>query len=66
MLVLLLPPIVPIGISVGALGVLVLALPLVLVTTKYGTNRLLTGGVVGDDVHQFIGSGGGVVSQLSD
>jgi hypothetical protein len=54
------------GALVGALGFLVLVLPLVLVTTKDGTNHLLASGIVGDDVHQFIGSGGGVVAQLSD
>jgi hypothetical protein len=41
-------------------------LPLVLVATKDGTNCLLTGGIVGDDVHQFISSGGGVAAQLLD
>jgi hypothetical protein len=41
-------------------------LPLVLITTKDGTNRLLAGGKVGDDVHQTIGSDGGVAAQLSD
>jgi hypothetical protein len=41
-------------------------LPLVLVTTKDSTNRLLAGGIVGDDVHQLVGSGGGVAAQLSD
>jgi hypothetical protein len=66
LLVLLLLPVVPLGTLVGALRVLVLALPLVLVTTKDGTNRLLPGGVVGDNVHQLVGSGGGVVAQLSD
>jgi hypothetical protein len=41
-------------------------LPLVLVITKDGTNCLLAGGIVGDDVHQLIGGGGGVVAQLSN
>jgi hypothetical protein len=41
-------------------------LPLVLVTTKNGTNRLLAGDVVGDDVHQLVGSGGGVAALLLD
>jgi hypothetical protein len=41
-------------------------LPLVLVTTKDGTNRLLAGVIVGDDVHQLVGSGGGVTAQLPD
>jgi hypothetical protein len=66
LLVLLLLPVVSLGAPVGALGILILALPLVLVTTKDGTNRLLIGGVVGDDVHQLIGSGGGVAAQLPD
>jgi hypothetical protein len=51
---------------VGALEFLVLVLPLVLVATKDGTNRLLAGDIVGDDVHQFVGSGGGVAAQLPD
>jgi hypothetical protein len=66
LLVLLIPPVVPLGAPVRVLGVLVLELPLVLVAKKDGTNRLLAGGVVGDDVHQLIGSGGGVAAQLSD
>jgi hypothetical protein len=37
-----------------------------LVTTKDGTNRLLADGVVGDDIHQFISSDGGIAAQLSD
>jgi hypothetical protein len=37
-------------------------LPLVLITTEDGTNRLLAGGKVGDDVHQTIGSDGGVTA----
>jgi hypothetical protein len=40
-------------------------LPLVLITTKDGTNRL-TGGEVGDDIHQTVGSDGSVAAQLSD
>jgi nitrate reductase NapE component len=51
LLVFLLLPIISLGAPVGALGFLVLALPLILVTTKDGTNRLLAGGIVGDDVH---------------
>jgi hypothetical protein len=66
LLVLLLLPVVPPDASAGALMFLVLALPLILVTTKDGANRLLTGGVVGDDIHQFIGSGRSVTAQLSD
>jgi hypothetical protein len=65
-LLVLLLPVVPFGAPVGALGFLVLALPFVLVTTKDGTNRLLAGGVVGDDVHQLISGGGGVAAQLSN
>jgi hypothetical protein len=49
---------------VGALGFLVLALPLVLVATKDATYCLLASGIVIDDVHQLIGSGGGVAAQL--
>jgi hypothetical protein len=66
LLILLLPHVVPFGAPVGALGILILALPLVLVATKDGTNCLLASGVVGDDVHQLIVSGGGVADQLSD
>jgi hypothetical protein len=43
--------VVPLRALVGAHGVLILVLPIVLVTTKDGTNRLLVGGEVGDDVH---------------
>jgi hypothetical protein len=64
LLVLLFLPIAPLGAPVGALGLFVLALPLILVATKDGTNRLLAGGVVGDDVHQFVGSDGGIADQL--
>jgi hypothetical protein len=65
-LLVLLLPVFPLGAPVGPLWILILALSLVLVTTKDGTNRLLTGGVVGDDVHQLIGGGGGVTAQLPD
>jgi hypothetical protein len=54
------------GALVRALGFLVLVLPLVLIATKDGTNRLLAGGIVGDDVHQFVGSGRGIATQLPD
>jgi hypothetical protein len=64
LLILLLLVVVPLRAPVGARGIL--ALPLVLVTAKDGTNRLLAGGEVGDDVHQSIGSDGGVAAQLSD
>jgi hypothetical protein len=37
-----------------------------LITTKDGTNCLLIGGEVGDDVHQTVGSDEGVAAQLSD
>jgi hypothetical protein len=57
-LLVLLLPIVPFGTPIGALGIFVLALPLVLVTTKDGTNCLLIGGIASDDVHQLIGGGG--------
>jgi hypothetical protein len=66
LLVLLLLPIVPFGTPIGALGFLILVLPLILVATKDGTSRLLAGGIVGDDVHQLVGGGGGVATQLSD
>jgi hypothetical protein len=66
LLVLLLLVVVSFGALVRALGFLVLVLPLVLVTTKNGTNHLLIGGIVGDDVHQLIGSGRGVAAQISD
>jgi hypothetical protein len=66
LLALLLLPVVPLGTPVGALGFFVLALPLILVTTKDGTNHLLAGGIVGDDVHQLVGSDGGIAAQLSD
>jgi hypothetical protein len=41
-------------------------LPLVLVATKDGTNCLLTGGEVSDNIHHTVGSDGGVAAQLSD
>jgi hypothetical protein len=62
LLVLLLLPVAPIGAPVGALGFFVLALPLILVTTKDATNRLLAGGIVGDDVHQFVRSDGDIAA----
>jgi hypothetical protein len=65
-LLVLLLPIAPLGAPVGALGFFVLVFPLILVTPKDGTNRLLAGGVVGDDVHQFVGSDGGITAQLLD
>jgi hypothetical protein len=37
-------------------------LSLVLIITKDGTNRLLAGGEVGDDIHQTIGSDGSVAA----
>jgi uncharacterized protein YhhL (DUF1145 family) len=61
-LVLLLLLLVPLGAPAGALGILILVIPLVLVTTKDGTNCLLAGGVVGDDAHQLVGSGRGVAA----
>jgi hypothetical protein len=66
LILLVLPPVVPLGTPVGALRILVLVVPPVLVTTKDGTNRLLAGGVVGDDVHQLVSSGRGVAAQLPD
>jgi hypothetical protein len=41
-------------------------LPLVLVATKDGTNCLLAGSEVGDNIHQTIGSDGSAAAQLSD
>jgi hypothetical protein len=41
-------------------------LPFALITTKDGTDRLLAGGEVGDNVHQTVGSDRGVAAQLSD
>jgi hypothetical protein len=61
-LLLLLLPVASLGALVGALEFLILALPLILVTTKNGTDCLLAGSVVGDNVHQFIGSDGGVAA----
>jgi hypothetical protein len=66
LLILLLLVVVPLRAPAGARGILVLTLPFVLVATKDGTNRLLAGGEVGDDVHQAIGSDGGAAAQLSD
>jgi hypothetical protein len=51
LILLLVVVLVPLRASVGAHGVLILVLPLVLVTAKDGTNRLLARGEVGDDVH---------------
>jgi hypothetical protein len=61
LLVLLLLPVVPHGAMARACGIL-LVLPLVLITTKDGTNRLLIGGEVGDDIHQTVGSDGSVAA----
>jgi hypothetical protein len=41
-------------------------LPLVLIATKDGTNCLLAGGEVGDNIHQTVGSDGSAAAQLSD
>jgi hypothetical protein len=41
-------------------------LPLILVATKDGTNCLLVGGEVGDNIHQTVGSDGSATAQLSD
>jgi hypothetical protein len=41
-------------------------LPFVLVATKDGTNCLLAGGEVCDNIHQTVGSDGGATAQLSD
>jgi hypothetical protein len=66
LLILLLIVVVPLRAPDGARGILFLALPFVLIAAKDGTNRLLAGGKVGDDVHQAIGSDGSVAAQLSD
>jgi hypothetical protein len=58
LLIILLLTVVPLGTLVGALGFLILALPITLVTPKDGTNCLLVGGIVGDNVHQFVGGDG--------
>jgi hypothetical protein len=50
----------------GAHGIFFLTLPFVLVTAKDGTNRLLVGGEVSDNVHQTVGSDGSVAAQLSN
>jgi hypothetical protein len=57
---------VPLRAPAGARRILFLALPFVLVTANDGTNRLLAGGEVGDNVHQTIGSYESVVAKLSD
>jgi hypothetical protein len=41
-------------------------LPLVLIAAKDGTDRLLAGGEVGDDVHQTIGGERSVTAKLSN
>jgi hypothetical protein len=66
LLLLLLLLVVPLGASIGVLWFLVLALLLILVTIKDGTNCLLVDGVVGDDIHHFVDSGRSVTTQLSD
>jgi hypothetical protein len=66
LLIFLLIVVVPLRASARARGILFLALPLVLVAAKDGTNRLLVGGEVGDNVHQTVGYDGSVVAQLSD
>jgi hypothetical protein len=66
LLILLLLVVVPLRAPTGARGILFLALPFVLIATKDGTNRLLAGDEVGDDVHQAVGSDGSVAAQLSD
>jgi hypothetical protein len=65
-LLVLLLPVAPLGALIGALRFFILVLPLILVTTKDGTNRLLAGGIVGNDVHQFVGNDRGIAAQLSD
>jgi hypothetical protein len=57
---------VPFRAPTRAHGILFLALPFVLVVTKDGTNRLLAGGEVGDNIHQTVDSDGGATAQLSD
>jgi hypothetical protein len=62
----LLLPVVPLQAPAGAHRIFFLVLPLVLIATKDGTNRLLAGGEVGDNIHQTVGSDGSVAAQLSD
>jgi hypothetical protein len=66
LLIFLLLLLVPLRASARARGILFLALPFVLVAAKDGTNRLLTGGEVGDNVHQTVGNDGSAAAQLSD
>jgi hypothetical protein len=66
LVLLLLLHVVPLRASAGAHGILFLVLPLVLVATKDGTNRLLAGGEVGDNIHQTVGSDGSAAAQLSN
>jgi hypothetical protein len=66
LVLLLLLILVPFRALARACGILFLALPFVLVATKDGTNCLLAGGEVGDNVHQTVGSDGSVAAQLSD
>jgi hypothetical protein len=66
LLVFLLLVVVPSRALARAHGILFLALSFVLVTAKDGTNRLLIGGEVGDNVHQTVGSDGSAAAQLSD
>jgi hypothetical protein len=58
--------VVPLRASAGARRILFLMLPFVLVAAKDGTNRLLAGGEVDDNVHQTVGSDGSAAAQLSD
>jgi hypothetical protein len=66
LLVFLLLVVVPLRALARACGILFLVLPFVLVTAKDGTNRLLTDGEVGDDVHQTVGGDGSAAAQLLD
>jgi hypothetical protein len=66
LLILLLVVVIPLRAPAGACGILFLALPFVLVAAKDGTNRLLTGDEVGNNVHQTVGSDGSAAAQLSD
>jgi hypothetical protein len=65
LLVLFLLPVVLLGNPAGAHGILFLVLPLILIATKDGTNCLLAGGEVGDNIHQTVGSDGSAAAQLS-
>jgi hypothetical protein len=65
-LLVLLLPVVLLRAPAGARRILFLALPFFLVATKDGTNCLLAGGEVGDNIHQTVGSDGSAAAQFSN